>query len=278
MDERPDVGLAGVKQVTGDGVLFPTIRRFPNALRALGEALGSERGRCTRPGPANVSSTWALRPELDIDWTSGSFMLVRREALLSVGILDERSFIYGEEPDLCLRLRRGAGGFATSADDDRPSRRQGRGESSDGGAECICAAASLARSLRTQPPSRVPGRRLAAVCASCGRSRQGRGRQAPARGLALGFEGLVGRRNLSFRRPAAPGCPSGGDGFGDAARSSSGLKAPAAARPLFSRTTSRPSGGPACSGRQVGRAATGDLHVRPAHLQTAASDPTGERR
>ncbi len=37
-------------------------------------------------------------------------MLVRREALLSVGILDERSFIYGEEPDLCLRMRTRGGG------------------------------------------------------------------------------------------------------------------------------------------------------------------------
>ena len=107
MDERPDVGLAGVKQVTGDGELFPTIRRFPNALRALGEALGSERWP--------VQPRWAGERELDlsvyeherlIDWTSGSFMLARREALLSVGILDERSFIYGEEPDLCLRMRR----------------------------------------------------------------------------------------------------------------------------------------------------------------------------
>jgi len=107
MDERPQVGLAGVKQLTGEGDLFPTVRRFPNALRALGEALASERWP--------VHPSWAGERELDlsryeqeleIDWTSGSFMLVRREALLSVGILDERSFIYGEEPDLCLRLRR----------------------------------------------------------------------------------------------------------------------------------------------------------------------------
>lgn len=107
MDDRPQVGLAGVRQLTGDGELFPTIRRFPNALRALGEALGSERWP-THPD-------WAGERELDlsvyqqerrIDWTSGSFMLARREALFSVGILDERSFIYGEEPDLCLRMRR----------------------------------------------------------------------------------------------------------------------------------------------------------------------------
>lgn len=107
MDERPQVGLAGVRQVTGDGELFPTIRRFPNALRALGEALGSERWpvRLRWAGERELDLSLYDR-ELEIDWTSGSFMLARREALLSGGILDERSFIYGEEPDLCLRLRR----------------------------------------------------------------------------------------------------------------------------------------------------------------------------
>jgi hypothetical protein len=44
--------------------------------------------------------------ELECDWTSGSFMLARREALLSAGMLDERFFIYSEEPDLCLRMKR----------------------------------------------------------------------------------------------------------------------------------------------------------------------------
>lgn len=107
MDARPTVGLAGVKQVTPDGAVFPTIRRFPNALRMLGEALGSERLPFRVP--------WLGERELDLgryeqevecDWTSGSFMLARREALESAGLLDERSFIYGEEPDLCLRMRK----------------------------------------------------------------------------------------------------------------------------------------------------------------------------
>ena len=106
LDERPTVGLVGVKQVTADGELSPTIRRFPNAGRALGEALWSERWP--------VHPAWAGERELDLgvyerevtcDWTSGSFMLARREALLGAGILDERFFIYGEEPDLCLRIK-----------------------------------------------------------------------------------------------------------------------------------------------------------------------------
>jgi N-acetylglucosaminyl-diphospho-decaprenol L-rhamnosyltransferase len=107
MDERPLVGLGGVRQVMADGELFPTIRRFPNALRALMEALGSERF----PFRAGWLGERELRMEVyeretACDWTSGSFMLVRRDALLSAGLMDERFFIYGEEPDLCLRMRR----------------------------------------------------------------------------------------------------------------------------------------------------------------------------
>ena len=107
LDERPSVGLVGVRQVTADGELFPTIRRSPNALRALGEALGSEKLAFGR--------RWLGERELDLaqydrevqcDWTSGSFMLARREAVESAGFLDERFFIYAEETDLCLRIRR----------------------------------------------------------------------------------------------------------------------------------------------------------------------------
>lgn len=106
MDASPEIGLAGVRQLTPAGDVFPTIRRFPNALRALGEALGSER--------YPVRGSWLGERELDpaayerevaCDWTSGSFMIARREALDGAGILDERFFIYSEETDLCLRIK-----------------------------------------------------------------------------------------------------------------------------------------------------------------------------
>jgi N-acetylglucosaminyl-diphospho-decaprenol L-rhamnosyltransferase len=106
LDRRPEVGLAGVRQVTADGLLFPTIRRMPNALRALGEALGSERF----PFRARWLGERELRLELyetevACDWTTGAFMIARREALESAGYMDERFFLYSEEPDLCLRLK-----------------------------------------------------------------------------------------------------------------------------------------------------------------------------
>lgn len=106
LDARPAVGLIGVRQLDGEGTLHPTIRRFPNALRTLGEALGSERlpvhsrwlgERVLDPGP--------YERETPCDWTTGSFMLARREAIESAGFLDERFFMYSEEVDLCRRVR-----------------------------------------------------------------------------------------------------------------------------------------------------------------------------
>ncbi len=107
MDRQPGIGLAGVIQQIPDGTTWPTIRYFPSVMRSLGQAFGSEHW----PVPAR----WARERELDMtrygtefdcDWTSGSFMLARREALLAAGLLDERFFLQSEEPDLCMRIKR----------------------------------------------------------------------------------------------------------------------------------------------------------------------------
>ena len=44
--------------------------------------------------------------EVSCDWTSGSFMLTRRDALIGAGIFDERFFLFSEETDLCLRIKK----------------------------------------------------------------------------------------------------------------------------------------------------------------------------
>ena len=107
-EARPDVGLFGVRQVLPDGsTLHPTVRYFPNALRAFGDAFAVERWGipAARLGERETRLSLYDR-ELECDWTSGSFLLVRREALESSGFLDERFFIYSEETDLCLRIKK----------------------------------------------------------------------------------------------------------------------------------------------------------------------------
>jgi GT2 family glycosyltransferase len=107
MDARPTVGLVGVRQITGSGRLDTTIRRFPNALRAFGEALSAERMLRRPPrwlGERELDPA-AYEVEYPCDWTTGSFMLARREAIESAGFLDERYFMYSDETDLCRRVK-----------------------------------------------------------------------------------------------------------------------------------------------------------------------------
>src|SRR4029079_863670 len=106
MDARPTVGLAGVRQLTGEGELVETIRLFPNALHALGDALSAERlSRRPRGLRERVTDPAAYDREYDCDWTTGAFMFVRREAIESAGMLDERFFMYSDEADFCRRIK-----------------------------------------------------------------------------------------------------------------------------------------------------------------------------
>jgi N-acetylglucosaminyl-diphospho-decaprenol L-rhamnosyltransferase len=106
MDERPTVGLVGVRQISGQGELCPTIRRFPNALRAFGEAVAAQRFLGRRRALCEVETDLDVYDrEVACDWTTGSFMLVRREAIESAGFLDERFFMYSDETDFCRRIK-----------------------------------------------------------------------------------------------------------------------------------------------------------------------------
>jgi GT2 family glycosyltransferase len=102
---RPTVGLVGVRQVDENGALDLTMRRFPNAARLLFESLGAERlgFRASWLGQRVLDASLYDR-ETRCDWTSGSFMLARRDAIAEVGPMDERFFLYCEETDFCLRM------------------------------------------------------------------------------------------------------------------------------------------------------------------------------
>jgi N-acetylglucosaminyl-diphospho-decaprenol L-rhamnosyltransferase len=60
-------------------------------------------------GPAiRLVERWT-RTEGDHDWVSGACLMVRREAALAAGLLDERYFLYAEDVDFCAALRQSGG-------------------------------------------------------------------------------------------------------------------------------------------------------------------------
>jgi N-acetylglucosaminyl-diphospho-decaprenol L-rhamnosyltransferase len=101
LDARPQVGIASVIQQGSDEQLQFSIRHYPSALRAFGEALalpwdGSREEE-------RVASRY--REEGVAEWLVGAFLIARAEAVQAVGGLDERFFLYSEETDWCYRAR-----------------------------------------------------------------------------------------------------------------------------------------------------------------------------
>lgn len=79
---------------------------FPSLPRILTWAFFLER----LPGISNVIPTYHTRgivnKETYADWVSGSFLMVRRQAIEQVGMLDENIFMYGDEVEWCMRFKK----------------------------------------------------------------------------------------------------------------------------------------------------------------------------
>lgn len=103
---RKGVGASVPLLQDADGALYPSLRREPTILRALGDALAGSKGS-PRPGWASEvdHDPDSYRHPHPVDWATGAAILVRASAAEDVGTWDERYFLYSEEVDYCRRLR-----------------------------------------------------------------------------------------------------------------------------------------------------------------------------
>lgn len=86
MDSHPSMGLAGTRIVNPDGSLQSSVEtRYPGERHAKQDLRGLKG---------------------DIAWVLGASMIGRRSIVQALGGFDEDFFLYGEDQDLCLRLRK----------------------------------------------------------------------------------------------------------------------------------------------------------------------------
>ena len=109
MDAHPACGGLGVKMLDGQGRFLPESKRgLPTPAVAFYKMFGLARvlPRSRTFGRYHLGF---LNPDEthEIEVLSGAFMLLRKEALDQVGLLDEDYFMYGEDIDLSYRLTRG---------------------------------------------------------------------------------------------------------------------------------------------------------------------------
>lgn len=107
LDEHLDAGIVGPKLVRADGSLDLACRRsFPTPEISFYRMLGLSKlmPRSRRFGQYNL--TYLDENETaEVDSVVGACMLLRTEALMQVGLLDETFFMYGEDLDLALRVK-----------------------------------------------------------------------------------------------------------------------------------------------------------------------------
>ena len=109
MDSHPDAGGLGVKMVDGKGNFLPESKRgLPTPAAAFYKMFGlaklfphSKRFAHYYLGHLSDDET------NEVEILAGAFMMMRRETLDKVGLLDETFFMYGEDIDLSYRITQG---------------------------------------------------------------------------------------------------------------------------------------------------------------------------
>ena len=109
MDDHPDAGGSGTRMLRTDGSFaFESRRGLPTPFVAFCKMSG-----LTKLFPRSRTFGRYYMRYLDenevneIEVISGAYMMLRREALDKIGLLDETFFMYGEDIDLSYRLLKG---------------------------------------------------------------------------------------------------------------------------------------------------------------------------
>jgi N-acetylglucosaminyl-diphospho-decaprenol L-rhamnosyltransferase len=107
LDADAGLGAGGPRLELSDGKLDLACRRsFPSPMVAMWRIVGLSKLFPKSRIFARYNLTYLdERQEAEVDCISGAFMLVRREAIAKVGLLDETFWMYGEDIDWAYRIK-----------------------------------------------------------------------------------------------------------------------------------------------------------------------------
>lgn len=108
MDRHPEVGLLTCRVELFNGELDRACRRgFPTPWRSICRMLYLDRVFPKTKLFGGYNLTYLPEDKIsEIDSAVGAFMLIRNKALKEAGIFDETFFMYGEDIDICYRIKK----------------------------------------------------------------------------------------------------------------------------------------------------------------------------
>jgi len=106
--KNKDTGMVGCKILNPDGSLQLACRRsFPTPFTAFSRLVGLSKIFPKSRIFGRYNLTYLDPDEItEVDAVSGSFMMVKKEVIENVGLLDESYFLYGEDLDWCFRIKK----------------------------------------------------------------------------------------------------------------------------------------------------------------------------
>ncbi len=106
LDGHPEIAVLGPKLLWSNRSLQWSCRKFPTLWNTLCPALGLTR-LFPRVGWLSGEHMGYFKHDrvIEVDALVGAFLMVRQEAIASVGLMDENYFFYCEEIDWCKRFK-----------------------------------------------------------------------------------------------------------------------------------------------------------------------------
>lgn len=104
VEAHPAVGIVGSRLEFHDGTQQVSTFRFPNMIGEFAAAAPVGNLGQKILSPWSVAEPATLEQH-QCDWVSGASMLVRRQTIDDVGLMDQAFFLYYEETDFCYRAK-----------------------------------------------------------------------------------------------------------------------------------------------------------------------------
>jgi GT2 family glycosyltransferase len=105
MDSNSDAGIIGCKLLNTDRSLQYSCRRYPTIITLLSRGLLVDSLFPKR----NISKKYLMMDVshdgiIPVNWLTGCCLMVRKETIQQIGLMDENYFLYFEDVDLCYRV------------------------------------------------------------------------------------------------------------------------------------------------------------------------------